>query len=177
MPVLVLVEHGADGVDDVSRQAVTLARAYADAAGDQLDAVLIGPGGAAAAPALGELGIVTAHVAEHDGLASHAPAAWGRILAGLIERLAPAALIAPGSERATEAMAHAAALADLPLAANCIAAVPGEAAAVTRLRWGGSLLEEARVHGRVVLLTVAPHTVEAAPAAAPVQTAVTAFTP
>ena len=33
---------------------------------------------------------------------------------------------------------------------------------VTRVRWGGSLLEEARVHGRVKLLSVMPHTVEAA---------------
>ena len=81
-------------------------------------------------------------------------------------------MIAPGSERATEAMAHAAAIADLPLAANCIEAAPGDPATVTRLRWGGSLLEQARLHGAVKLLTVAPHTVEATAAAAPVQTAV-----
>jgi electron transfer flavoprotein alpha subunit len=33
---------------------------------------------------------------------------------------------------------------------------------VTRVRWGGSLLEEARVHSPLPLLTVAPHAVEAA---------------
>jgi electron transfer flavoprotein alpha subunit len=40
---------------------------------------------------------------------------------------------------------------------------------VTRQRWGGSVLEEARVHGPVKLLTVAPHavTAEPAPAGAP----------
>ena len=32
---------------------------------------------------------------------------------------------------------------------------------VTRVRWGGSLLEEARVHGSPLLLTVAPHAVAA----------------
>jgi electron transfer flavoprotein alpha subunit len=86
-------------------------------------------------------------------------------------------VVAPALKRAKEAMAHAAAIADLPLAANCIEAAPGDPATVTRLRWGGSLLEEARLHGAVKLLTVAPHTVVAAPAAAPVQTAVAEFTP
>ena len=33
------------------------------------------------------------------------------------------------------------------------------------MRWGGSLLEEARVHGSPLLLTAAPHAVAAAPIA------------
>ncbi len=177
MSVLVLVEHANGAADDVSRQALTLARGYAEAAGGPLEAVLIGPGAAGAAAGLGEFGVTTAHVAVHDGLAAYAPQGWGRAVAELIERLAPAAVIAPGSERATEAMAHAAAIAGLPLAANCIAAVPGDPAAVTRLRWGGSLLEQARVHGATKLLTVALHAVEATAAASPAQTAVSEFTP
>jgi len=62
------------------------------------------------------------------------------------------------------------------LAANCVAATPGEPAEVTRMRWGGSLLEEARVHGAMALMTVAPHAVaiEPAPGDAP---AVQAFAP
>ena len=41
---------------------------------------------------------------------------------------------------------------------------PGAASTltVTRVRWGGSLLEEARIHASLPLLTVAPHTVAAA---------------
>jgi electron transfer flavoprotein alpha subunit len=175
--VLVLIEAAGGAADDVSRQAVTLARGYADAAGEPLEAVLIGPDAAAAAAGLGELGVTAAHVAVHDGLAAYAPQAWGRTLAGLVEQAAPAALVAPGSDRATEAMAHAAAICDLPLAANCTRAAPGDPAAVTRLRWGGSLLEEARLHGATKLFTVAPHAVEATAAAAPVQTAVSEFTP
>jgi len=45
-----------------------------------------------------------------------------------------------------------------------------------RTRWGGSLLEEAQLHGSPALISVAPHAVAAAPAAA-VQTAVETFTP
>ena len=44
------------------------------------------------------------------------------------------------------------------------------------MRWGGSLLEEARLHGPMKLLTVAPHAVEAEPAPG-AEAAVEAFTP
>ena len=177
MAVLVLVEHSGGVADDVSRQAATLARGYAEAAGEPLEAVLIGPDSSAAAQGLGAFGVTAAYVIVHEGLTAFAPQAWGRAIAGLIGSHTPAAVIAPGSERATEAMAHAAAIADLPLAANCIEAAPGDPAEVTRLRWGGSLLEQARVHGRTKLLTVAPHAVEATAAAAPAQTAVSEVTP
>jgi electron transfer flavoprotein alpha subunit len=177
MAVLVLVEHSGGVADDVSRQAATLARGYAEAAGEPLEAVLIGPDSSAAAQGLGAFGVTAAYVVVHEGLTMFAPQAWGRTIAGLIGSHTPAAVLAPGSERATEAMAHAAAIADLPLAANCIEAAPGDPAEVTRLRWGGSLLEQARVHGRTKLLTVAPHAVEATAAAAPAQTAVSEVTP
>jgi electron transfer flavoprotein alpha subunit len=102
------------------------------------------------------------HVAEHDVFASHAPVALGRALTQLASQLGSRAVLAAGTERGNEVMAHAAAIADLPLAANCTVATAGDSIAVTRIRWGGSLLEEARVHGDTALLTVAPHAVEAA---------------
>jgi electron transfer flavoprotein alpha subunit len=174
--VFVLVEHSGGTPDDVSRQAATLARGYAEAAGEPLEAVLFGPDAGGAAQALAALGAAAAYVVVHERLTAFAPQAWGRAIAELVETHSPAAVFAPGSERATEAMAHAAAFADLPLAANCVEAAPGGAAEVTRLRWGGSLFEQARVHGRTKLLTVAPHAVEEA-AAAPAQTVVSEFTP
>jgi electron transfer flavoprotein alpha subunit len=60
-------------------------------------------------------------------------------------------------------MAHLAARLDAPLAANVVAVQPGDPFVVTRQRWGGSLLEEARVHGPVKLLTLAPHALAAEP--------------
>ncbi len=76
-PVLVLVEHTGGGPDDVSRQAVTLARGYAEAAGLPLEAVLIGADPATAAAGLGELGVATAHVAVHDRSRGLRPAGVG----------------------------------------------------------------------------------------------------
>jgi electron transfer flavoprotein alpha subunit len=89
---------------------------------------------------------------------TYAPAAWG----GAIAQRSEDVVVAPGTDRGNEVMAHVAAILDLPLAANCVAVAPGSPATVTRVRWGGSLLEEARVHGSPLLLTVAPHAVAAA---------------
>jgi electron transfer flavoprotein alpha subunit len=101
---------------------------------------------------LGEVRAVTI-----DG--AYQPSAWGTALAQ-----EPAdAIVAAGTDRGNELLAHVAACLEQPFAAN-VTAVDGET--VTRMRWGGSLLEEARLHGSPKLLTVAPHT---QPAAEPVE--------
>jgi electron transfer flavoprotein alpha subunit len=156
---LVYVEHQDGTPDEPTLQAIAVARQLAG--GGPVHALAAGPGAAGAAAELGAHGVATLHVAEHDALATHAPAALGRSLTELAGRLSSAAVVGPGTERGNEVLAHAAAIGDRPLAANCIAVEAGDELAVTRVRWGGSLLEEARVAGPVKLLTVAPHTVEA----------------
>jgi electron transfer flavoprotein alpha subunit len=92
----------------------------------------------------------------------YAPEAW----AEAIVELAPDLVVAAGTDRGHEVLAHAAARLDAPLAANCIdARVEGDTLLLTRQRWGGSLLEEAELSCSPKLLTVAPHVV--APAEAP----------
>jgi electron transfer flavoprotein alpha subunit len=93
----------------------------------------------------------------------YAPAAWAAAIASSVQETAPTAVIAPGSDRGNEVLAHVAARLDQPMAANCVSLEPGDPATVTRLRWGGSLLEEAHLHGSPLLLTVAPHAVAAEP--------------
>jgi electron transfer flavoprotein alpha subunit len=161
MSVLVLVEHAGGAIDELSLQALTFARGYAGDGG--LEGVLVG--GADAAAVLGERGVRAAHVAE-IGTAAYAPVAWARAVAEVAERVRPEAIVAAGSDRGNEVLAHVAVLCDAALAANCTGAVPGEVAEVTRLRWGGSLLEHARLHGPLKLMTVAPHAVAAEPATA-----------
>ncbi len=91
---------------------------------------------------------------------SYAPAAWA---AAIVEAAQGAdAIVAAGSDRGNELLAHVAARLDQPFAAN-VTAMDGDV--VTRVRWGGSLLEHARLHGSPKILTVAPHT---RPAAEPV---------
>ena len=168
--VLVLVEHDGGEADELSLQALALARGYAAATGGALDTVLIGAGGRAAADELGARGVVAVHVASHEALddpGAYAPDAWAATLCELVARLAPAAVIAAGSDRGNEVLARTAARLELPMAANCTRAAPsGAVATLTRLRWGGSLLEEAELEGSPALLTVAPHAVALEPAGA-----------
>jgi len=88
-----------------------------------------------------------------------APDALAGMLARAAEELNVAAVFAAGTERGNEVMARLAARMDLPFAANCTSVTPGEPVTVTRLRWGGSLLETARLHSPRPLITVAPYTV------------------
>jgi electron transfer flavoprotein alpha subunit len=164
--VLVLVEHS-DGVpSDPSLQTLTLARSL----GEPVHAVLIG------APAdLSGHGVAVTHVAEHQALDAFAPEAWAAILGELADRLDSKAILAAGTDRGNEVMARVAARTALPLATNCVAVAAGPPVSVTRQRWGGSLLEEARLHSPRPLLTVAPHAVPIEPA--PAETKVEKFTP
>jgi electron transfer flavoprotein alpha subunit len=123
--------------DELSQQAVTFARSL----GDDVQPIAI------------------------DVAETYAPAAWAQTLVEIAQQRSASAVIAPGTDRGNEVLAHVAAKLGQPMAANCISAAPGDPATVVRTRWGGSLLEEARVHGSPLLLTAAPHAVAAQPIA------------
>ncbi|MDX6465344.1 MAG: electron transfer flavoprotein alpha subunit [Gaiellaceae bacterium] len=91
---------------------------------------------------------------------AYAPAAWAAAVVAAAN--GAEGIVAAGSDRGNELLAHVAALLDQPFAAN-VTAVDGDV--VTRIRWGGSLVEEARLHGSPKILSAAPHT---QPAAEPV---------
>jgi electron transfer flavoprotein alpha subunit len=170
MSVLCIVEHASGEPNELSLQALAFARDFAG--GEPVNALTIG----LEARGLAEHGVDRVHVAEHDVFGVYAPAAIAQSAVELAQRLSSTALIAAGNDAGNEVMAHAGAKLDLPFAANCVAATPGDPASVTRVRWGGSLLEEARLHGRPQLLTVQPHAVAAQPAEAS-SPAVERFTP
>jgi electron transfer flavoprotein alpha subunit len=165
MNVLVVIERHPDGVDELSLQALAFARDFAEAA--SVHALAVTPPSDTVSQGeietLGEHGVATLHVAEHEVFRSYAPPAVAQATVELSEGLQPAAIVAGGSERGNEVLAHVAVRLEIPFAANCTAAAPGDPARVTRLRWGGSLLEEADVHGSPTVLTVAPHVVAAEP--------------
>ena len=164
--ILVVVEHEAGTVDRLSSEALTVGRSLAEATGGPLQAVVWGPGAAATAGPLGASGVATVHEISDPRLTEYAPEALGKALAQLIERDTPTVVIGTGSERGAEVLAHAAAHLGVPLAANVTELRPGDPWQVTRQRWGGSLLEEARLDGSVRLLTVAPHAFAPVPASA-----------
>jgi electron transfer flavoprotein alpha subunit len=149
MATLVYVEEPGD----LTQQALAFARGL----GEPLHAFTTGD-------PLAVTGVEKVHHAEGDAFASYAPAAIARALVELVEAQSPSAVVASGTPRGNEVLARVAAITDQPLAANCVASTPGDPASVTRTRWGGSLLEEARIHGERLLLTVQPHAVAPEPA-------------
>lgn len=165
--ILGLVEHDRGTVTEASCEMLTLGRRLAQTQGVPLQAVVIGGDGPSLADRLATYGVSTAHLVVHDQLGEYAPAAWAQGVVAVMHAGAAHAVLAAGSDRGNEVLAHVGAKVGLPMAANCIEIEPGglgEPYRVTRLRWGGSLHEVARLSGSPKLLTVAPHTVAAEPA-------------
>ena len=179
--ILTLVEHDRGTLHELSSEALTFGRGLAERLGVEQHALLVGEQARPIAGDLSAFGVARVHLAVDDALADYAPKAWARSVAALASDLRPIAVLASASDRGSEVMAYAAAMADVPLVANCTEigdAADAGAWTVTRQRWGGSLLEEARVTAPVKLLTVAPHAVRAAPAEAPAAAAeITTFAP
>jgi len=163
--ILAIVEHADGHPDRLSLEALVLARRLAG--GGAVQAVLLGEGARAAAAELAGQGVAVAHVAEDPRLEPFAPAAWAAAVQAVVASTAPAVVLAPGSDRATEVLAHLAARSGLPMAANVVDVAAGaEGAAggaplrLTRQRWAGSLLEDAVLDAPIKLLGVAAHAFE-----------------
>jgi electron transfer flavoprotein alpha subunit len=169
-PVIVLVEAPGGEPDRLSLEALAMARGLAGALGGGavVEAVVMSePATArAAAAALAGHGAAVAHCPTDARLEAYAPAAWAAILGAVVDARGAVAAIGPASDRGSEVLAHVAARAGLPLAANVVAVDPGPSWRLTRQRWAGSLLEDATLDAAVRLMTAAPHAFPAEPAEA-----------
>lgn len=175
--VLTFVEHESGAVDDVSLEAVTFARDVASQEGEELVVAAFGDGAADVADDLAAYGVDQVCAVEHESLDSYAPEGYAESLRQLVEELSAAAVIAPGSDRGNEVLAHLATRLDVPMAASCTDVDVGETYGLVRQRWGGSLLEHAELEADVKLLSIVPHEVSAEPADAAADAAVEPFSP
>jgi electron transfer flavoprotein alpha subunit len=156
--ILGIIEHDRGQLNNQTLEMLTLARQVAVDEGVAVTAVLIGPNSALLVDHLARYGVSQAILASHDGLDDYAPEAYAESIVQIAQAKSPKAILATGTERGNELLAHIAARLDLPMAANVTQVAVGDPYAITRVRWGGSLFEEARLHGRIKLLTVAPLT-------------------
>ncbi|MFZ0543979.1 MAG: electron transfer flavoprotein subunit alpha/FixB family protein [Candidatus Promineifilaceae bacterium] len=163
--ILGLIEHDRGQLNPQSLEMLTLARGLAAESNTVLHAVLIGAKAAGITAELNKYGVAAAHHVTNESLTDYAPMAWAESIVQLAAQEQPEAILAVGTDRGNEVMAHVAARLNQPLAANCIAVTTGEDYHLTRYRWGSSLLEEARLVGTPKLLTVAPLTIAAEPVA------------
>ncbi|HXO25513.1 MAG TPA: electron transfer flavoprotein subunit alpha/FixB family protein, partial [Streptosporangiaceae bacterium] len=166
MSVLVLTEHDGGAPADASLRALTLARSWGDTS---VRTVVFIEAHELIGAALSEYGASDVYVIEPGSLDGYAPQAWARVLAGLARETGATAVLAAGTDRGNEVLAHLGALTGLPMAANCTIVTPdeGKTHRLVRHRWAGLLLEEAVMEAPVALFTVATDAVAPVPAASP----------
>ncbi len=154
--ILVLVDHDRGTLDPLSTRALTAARKI----DSDIQAVVVGASGAAVAAEVGKFGAKVLHVVNNPELTDYAPMASGRALVQLVDALKPNAVIAAGSPRGNEQLAHLAAFKDLPMAAECTEIAIGAPHKVVRARWAGNLLEDANVHADLLIASIMALSVE-----------------
>ena len=171
MNVLVIAEHDRGTLAPATLEALAAARPLGT-----VHAVTVGANADALAPTLAAHGAATVHQVHHDLLTDYGPEAWGDAVAQLVSSLGVDVVMACGTDRGNEVVAHVAAILDAPFVANCLAVTPGDGTwSITRVRWGGSLLEQCELTAPLKVFTVTNHAFEAAEA--PVASATVSFTP
>jgi len=166
MTVLTLVELDGSAPADASLRALTLGRSLDSSA---LATVVFADSAAVPADTLAAYGVTDVYMIEPGSLEGYAPQAWARTLAGLATETGATAVLAAGTDRGNEVLAHLGAITGLPMAANCTLVTPdgGTTHRLVRHRWAGLLLEDAVMEAPVALFTVATDSVAAVPAETP----------
>lgn len=167
--ILVLVEKDLDGgAVEVSLETLTFARSLSEAGGGvPVDAVVVGdvPDGLQAQ--LAAYGVRDVHRLTGGAFDAFSGAAWASGIETVLAATRSVVVTAAGTWRGSEVLAHVAARAGVPMAANVLSFGGLAPFVVTRQVVGGQALEEMQLGQRPTVFTVAGHAVEAAPAASP----------
>jgi electron transfer flavoprotein alpha subunit len=175
--IVVLVENDSSGALEVSREALTFARELGSRSGQPVQAVVIGEPAAAdkLLDQLGEQGVAVAHRPDDARLDSYAPAAWAAAVTELISRVDARTLLASGTPRGNEVLAHVAARLDVAMAANVVQVLTPDPFVVSRQVVGGAALEEQRLADALAVVSIAGHACDPQPAAAPARAEFTPY--
>jgi electron transfer flavoprotein alpha subunit len=159
MSVFVVVEHDRGEMAQGTLEALTAARNL----GNPVVAVVCGGTDALAAACAG-YGATEVITITHPLLSDYGPEAWGEAITQLIAARNPQVVMACGTDRGNEVLAHVAAILDLPFVANCLSITTTDATwSMTRVQWGGSLLEDSTLSAPIKLLTVGHHATDMVP--------------
>ena len=168
MPLLVILEHDRGDLAEASREALTAGRNLAEQMGEELHAVLIGEGADGLTDDAAAFGAETVHVVSHDLLTDYGPDAWAESVRQLADEVDAEAVMAVGTDRGNEVMASLAARTDLPFVANCSSVdASDDEWSMTRIQWGGSLLEDTTLTADRKLISFGHHAVVAVEPDAP----------
>ncbi len=175
--VLTIIEHDRGAIASGSLEALTAARAVAESLNLPLVAAVCDSTDALAATCAG-YGAGEVVAVTHQMLSDYGPEAWSDALTQLVTARTPAVVVACGTDRGHELVAHIAAVLDAPMVANALtiaATNDSEPWSITRVQWGGSLLEDVTLRAPIKLITVAHHANDMVPF--PVTEVRTSFAP
>lgn len=154
---LAFVQHDEGEPTEESLQMLTLARQVAEHEGDDLHVGAFGSDAEPLVASLGDHGADVVHPLSGEEIESYAPRAWAQALWQAAQTCGAEAILAPGTDRGNEVLAHLGAIQDLPFVANVFDVDHDDEYVLTRQRWGGSLFEHARLDAEVALMSVALH--------------------
>jgi electron transfer flavoprotein alpha subunit len=167
--ILTLVEKTLDGVPvETSLEALTFARRLsAEGGGVPVDAVVVGEVGDELRKELAAYGVRNVHHVSGEATTAYAAAAWAAAILSVRAQAKSVVVVAAGTDRGNELMAHVAARAGVAMAANVLSFDGLSPFKVTRQVVGGAALEEMVLDQRPAVFTVAGHAVEPAAAETP----------
>ena len=172
--ILALVEHDKGEVNPLAFGMLNFAKGLAAEQNCALEAVLVGEEARPIASILGAFGVTKVHMALNDGFDDYSPEAWAQAFLDKAKAVGAKFVLSIGTDRGNEVMAHVAARTNQSMVANIISYSDAE---MTRLRWGGSLLEESTLGDEMKLMTVAPHTFATEQEGSPVEVAIEDYSP
>jgi electron transfer flavoprotein alpha subunit len=167
--ILTLVEKTVDGAPvDTSLEALTFARRLsAEGGGVPVDAAVVGGVSDELRKELAAYGVRTVYDIGGDGVSAYSGAGWASAILTVREQSKSVVVMAAGTDRGNELMAHVAARAGVAMAANVLSFAGLSPFQVTRQVVGGAALEEMVLDQRPAVFSVAGHAVEPKPAETP----------
>ncbi|MEC7828116.1 MAG: electron transfer flavoprotein subunit alpha/FixB family protein [Actinomycetota bacterium] len=162
--IYVLVEHDRGEIAPAAGEALTAARHLAEELNELVVAVFIGGFESDFKAVCTEYGIKEGRILASSLITDYGPELWGVALAQLSQEQRPTVVMSAGTDKGNEVLAQAGARTDSTFIANCIEVHQDSGWTITRMQWGGSLLEDVRVDTEQIYLTYAHHSVEPEPA-------------
>ena len=158
--VICEVDPATGEVDEVSLESLALARSLGAAAGSDVHAAVVGPvpDTAAVAAVLGRHGAAGVRHAVGEDVSSYGGAAWATAVETLLDdAIDVVAVLAGGTPRGMEVVAHLAARWEVPMAANVVSFEGSSRLTVRRQVAGGAAFEEMSLVEQPAVFTVAGH--------------------
>jgi len=158
--ILVLAEHDGESVKKVTLELLTAARQFGDPA-----VVWTGPGVEAARSRLAEFGAAKVYAAESADYDEYVAAPKAELLAELVHRVSPAAVLIPGAAEGREVGGRLAVKIGSGILTDVVGL--GDDLVADQVNFGGAINVTSRVRSGVPIIAVRPNAIAAEPAAAP----------